>query len=396
MTVRTRSRGSVGERRVVVGGEADHLAAADAGPACARAVGRLGGGAPVAGRERREPVLEDDDVVVGGRDLASAGPAWTGTAGTRRPAAGRCGPAGARRSPPTRRAAGRSAARTGCGGGGRSRRSTASRYGVVVLVEVDELAAVGEPVTGRLHVPVGSSGASTSATISSPTSSAIRLAGLVAGRPSSVTSTSASRRAGDRAEPDRAPLGVVGEHHQPARGADQRAVGLGLHQVRGGEAGARSSIPCTPRNSMSTCSARSAATATGPTSASEGVRIPPVSTTVWSVAAAGGGRRRPGSSWSRSSARGPRAAGGRASRSWCRPRARRRCRAGRARRAARRSPPSPAAGAPTWRRTPAPRWPAAGRRVAPPCTLSSRPWLASASRSRRIVMSETPSTRRAR
>src|SRR5437764_541842 len=45
-------------------------------------------------------------------------------------------------------------------------------------------------------------------------------------------------------------------------------------------------IPCTPMNSMSTLSERIALTANGPTSASDGVRIPPVRTTGWS------GRRR--------------------------------------------------------------------------------------------------------
>ena len=41
-------------------------------------------------------------------------------------------------------------------------------------------------------------------------------------------------------------------------------------------------IPCTPRKTWSTLSERIAATANGPTSASEGVRIPPVRITDWS------------------------------------------------------------------------------------------------------------------
>ena len=45
----------------------------------------------------------------------------------------------------------------------------------------------------------------------------------------------------------------------------------------------RSSMPCTPRKTMSRFSERRAATATGPTSASDGVRTPPVSTTVCSA-----------------------------------------------------------------------------------------------------------------
>ena len=39
-------------------------------------------------------------------------------------------------------------------------------------------------------------------------------------------------------------------------------------------------MPWTPRNSTSTFSPRSAVTATGPTSVSDGVRMPPVTTTV--------------------------------------------------------------------------------------------------------------------
>ena len=41
-----------------------------------------------------------------------------------------------------------------------------------------------------------------------------------------------------------------------------------------------SAIPCTPRKTTSRCSDRRLCTATGPTSASDGVRTPPVSTTV--------------------------------------------------------------------------------------------------------------------
>ena len=40
------------------------------------------------------------------------------------------------------------------------------------------------------------------------------------------------------------------------------------------------SMPCTPRMSVSTCSERNVASATGPASASEGVRTPPVRTTL--------------------------------------------------------------------------------------------------------------------
>ena len=46
---------------------------------------------------------------------------------------------------------------------------------------------------------------------------------------------------------------------------------------------ARLLIPCTPMNTMSRCNERSAPAATGPTRASEGVRTPPVSTTVRSA-----------------------------------------------------------------------------------------------------------------
>ena len=45
---------------------------------------------------------------------------------------------------------------------------------------------------------------------------------------------------------------------------------------------ASASMPCTPISSQSTCSRRSAATDNGPTSASDGVRSPPVRTTIMS------------------------------------------------------------------------------------------------------------------
>ena len=44
---------------------------------------------------------------------------------------------------------------------------------------------------------------------------------------------------GDRAHPDDAPLGVVGDDDEPPAGLDERPVGLGLQQVRGREPGAR-------------------------------------------------------------------------------------------------------------------------------------------------------------
>ena len=57
----------------------------------------------------------------------------------------------------------------------------------------------------------------------------------------------------------------------------------------------RSDSPCTPRKARSTCRVRRAAVASGPTRASEGVRTPPSRTTVCPVA---------GASWSTSAIRG--------------------------------------------------------------------------------------------
>ena len=64
--------GELGERRVVVAGEAHDLAAAEPGAQLARAVPRCASAATSCvdrGGQRREAVLEDDDLVVGVRDL---------------------------------------------------------------------------------------------------------------------------------------------------------------------------------------------------------------------------------------------------------------------------------------------------------------------------------------
>ena len=106
----------LGEHAVVLAGEADDLAPAEPGaqlrqrrPRCARRhVLRDRGG------QRREAVLEDDDLVVGLRDLGlPAGPGRAQRALVGR-AAGRCGSAGGRRPRPTPPAARRSASGRAC------------------------------------------------------------------------------------------------------------------------------------------------------------------------------------------------------------------------------------------------------------------------------------------
>ncbi len=73
-------------------------------------------------------------------------------------------------------------------------------------------------------------------TTSSPTlSSSTRRAS--AANPSSVTSTSAASSGTIDADADRAPLGVVGQHHEPVRGGHERPVRVRLHQIGRGEPG---------------------------------------------------------------------------------------------------------------------------------------------------------------
>ena len=137
---------------------------------------------------------------------------------------------------------------------------------------------------------------------------------------------------------------------------------------------ARTSMPCTPMKKASTCRLRSADTATGPTSASDGVRSPPVRTTeVVGVAGAVqhvGDRDRVGDDGEVGDAGEVR---GRARGWWCRPRRRWPCRAPPARRPRRRWPASRGVAAPTSRRSPAPSTTARRTASAPPCTFSSRP-----------------------
>ena len=130
---------------VVVAGEADHLAASHA-RADRDQLGHLGdlvGRDPVA--ERRELVLEDHHVVVGRRDLAGVvrgGRAQRALVGRRQEGAGL--PVRGDRHPLVDQrvvaAAGRSAAGAAAAG-----RPDGAAVGVVPLVEVDQLAAVGQP-----------------------------------------------------------------------------------------------------------------------------------------------------------------------------------------------------------------------------------------------------------
>ena len=93
------------------------------------------------------------------------------------------------------------------------------------------------------------------------------------------------RRAGDRLEAADAPLRVVGDDDDAAR-RRRRARGSSRPRAGSGVVKPASTVmPCTPMKSRSTWSERIAVTAIGPTSASDGVRTPPVSTTVRSARA---------------------------------------------------------------------------------------------------------------
>ena len=95
--------------------------------------------------------------------------------------------------------------------------------------------------------------------------------------------TSASSSAAIVADADHLPLGVVGQHHQPPGRRDQRPVGRPPPSGSGVVKPVRGRHPVHAQEEQVDVSARIAASATGPTSASDGVRMPPVSTTVWSA-----------------------------------------------------------------------------------------------------------------
>ena len=152
---------------------------------------------------------------------------------------------------------------------------------------------------------------------------------------------------------------------------------------------ARSLMPCTPMNTWSTCNERSAFTATGPTSASEGVRTPPVSTTVRS------GR------WAACSVSATRTELVTTTRSGTPTMSSASCHV-----VVPAVSPMAVPGCTIWaaatameRFSPCWRWDFASNpgssvarcstAVAPPCTFSSNPAAANVSRSRRIVMSDT-------
>ena len=134
-------------------GEADHLAPAEARPQL-REVGADHVGRHVAvhpGGQRREAVLEDDDLVVGSRGSRSARPSRDGqsghwSAGGRKVRVCRCE---AMVTHSSSRASNRSCERVATGG--RSRGSTASRAGGGLAVEVEDLPAVGQSTAGADH-----------------------------------------------------------------------------------------------------------------------------------------------------------------------------------------------------------------------------------------------------
>ena len=159
--------------------------------------------------------------------------------------------------------------------------------GVRAVVEVDDLAPVRQPPAGAAHGrghallrPRALAAPGSGATMSSPTAST--RTERAAGRQAAVGDEQVDlRQLDDGAEPDDAPLRVVGEHAHPA-GASRSWRGWS-RPPRGWGWSARRARPCRARRGTA---CRRAACAgrrrpPGPTRASDGVRTPPVSTTVW-------------------------------------------------------------------------------------------------------------------
>src|SRR5439155_16214442 len=161
-------------------------------------------------------------------------------------------------------------------GGGWRRGEVAGVHGVadsaVGLVEVDQLTAVGELDRRAFHCPDAST------TTSSPTRS-LSCARASPLRPESVMSTSASSRGAIVAMPTVSHL-VWSAMTTRRRAAATRSRLVPASIRFGVVKPVRALIPCTPRKSTSTLSEPIAASATGPASASDGVRMPPVRTTV--------------------------------------------------------------------------------------------------------------------
>src|SRR5690606_8427605 len=373
--------GEPGERRVVRRGEADHLAPAHTRPDFTQPADILI--SPEISGEGGEAVLEHHDVVVVRRNLRRPRVrrrAERALVGRRQERPGL--PVTGDRDPLLRQ---RVVAQL------RRRRPGVERplvdraaVGAVVAVEVDDVPAVGQLGDGSLH-------AAPSVMINSPALSASSLRAS-SGSPASLITTSASDSSAMVLMPTVFHLvWSAGTTSRLAAAISSRSVS---DSSRFGVVNpARTLMPCTPRKSVSTCRRRIAATATGPTSASEGVRTPPVGTTVRSAR---------GLRW-KTSATGIElvitVSSGTPMR-WCAschvvvPADRATAVPGRTSWAARRAITSfsccclaDLAVKPGSSVEPGP------IAVAPPCTFSSSPRSASTSRSRRMVMSETPSSR---
>ena len=196
------------------------------------------------------------------------------------------------------------------------------------------------------------------------------------------------------ARPDHSPLGVVGDHHQPTGGFDQRAVGLGFHQVRGGESGVLVDAvhahddhvhPQRPdrlhRNGSDQTVGRGAQTA-----GEHDRQVGPLLVVQHLGHLERVGHHGQVGHAGEVSGQGPRGgAGGDRDRH---------TRTAPGSRLVRRSLPSRAARGRSSPRSPGSTALAVSTAVAPPCTLASRPLRSRISRSRRTVMSETPEQRR--
>src|SRR5215218_800253 len=265
-----------GQGPVVVGGEADDLAAAHP-----RLAGEGGGGGHLArvGGQRREAVLEHDHVVVGGRDLGR--PAAPGRAQRALVGRGQVGAAlavGGDDYP----LLGQGVAADLAGGGGHAQVAGVGVGAVdtLVLVEVDELAAVGQADggPGQLHDAAPSAGGRSGSTTRVRRPASARAARVAGSAPLSVTSSSSS------SQPAKVASETCPSLLESATTTTRRAPAtitrlVSASAMLGVVSPTRASMECTPSTSRSTLSWRRVWLANGPTRASDGVRNEPPETT---------------------------------------------------------------------------------------------------------------------
>ena len=124
---------------------------------------------------------------------------------------------------------------------------------------------------------------------------------ILCARPSSVIRVSIWRSRGEHVGANLPVFRVIGQYHQVGTDSDHCSIRLCLSDIRCREAGLRIEAVHTEVGGVHPKSAI-AASATGPTSASDGVRTPPRQVHLWCVASGlrrdRSGRRRRSPSWS--------------------------------------------------------------------------------------------------